>query len=281
MDSRPRRYQDAEARLPLRRAVGALCGLAAFWVSSLCAAGDKERCASAYESAQRLQRQGSLLESREELGVCLRECAEIVRPECARWLAEVEEALPSIVIAVKRADGSDVKLPQIAVNQRSVSADGRATELNPGTHRIEVDAEGQRLTQEIVLREGERGRHVVLSLPPAPMAPAASAAPREPPPHEPSARTIPLASWVLGGVAAGGVAGFAGFALYGESRYRDLEACRPRCTTTDIEATKATYLVADVSLAVAIVSLGAAVATYFLWPTGEAPRAALAQRRRP
>ncbi|HEY2516347.1 MAG TPA: hypothetical protein VGI39_35995, partial [Polyangiaceae bacterium] len=61
--------------------------------------GVKSACVRAYESSQVLRQQGHHLDAREALRVCAREeCPVLVRTDCANWLVDLEEALPSIVV---------------------------------------------------------------------------------------------------------------------------------------------------------------------------------------
>ena len=50
--------------------------------------------------------------------------------------------------------------------------------------------------------------------------------------------------------------------LIGAAKYSDLEACRPGCAPDDVTTTRTYYAVADVSLAVGVVALGAAAIVF-------------------
>lgn len=70
---------------------------------------------------------------------------------------------------------------------------------------------------------------------------------------------MPVASWVLGGIGVAATASFVGFALAGKSaQSNELEACKPNCSSRAIDAVFREYLVADISLGVAVVSLAVA-----------------------
>lgn len=94
-------------------------------------------------------------------------------------------------------------------------------------------------------------------------APAAAAAPAAPTPAASDAAPappwflrLPTASYALGGVAALGLASFAGFAFAGAS----LQGCAPGCSTDEVAALRRDYVVADVSLLVALAAAGGAIA---------------------
>jgi len=61
-------------------------------------------------------------------------------------------------------------------------------------------------------------------------------------------------------VGVAGLASFAYFGLSGLSLQHDLEECAPHCVKADVDRMRSRYLVSDVSLLVAVTSLG--VGTY-------------------
>src|SRR6187402_3583264 len=68
----------------------------------------KAECFARHEEAQVARRQGHLLEARAWLRQCSSAtCIGIVRADCIEWLAEVERAIPSVVITA-RARGADL-----------------------------------------------------------------------------------------------------------------------------------------------------------------------------
>src|SRR5580765_5052723 len=71
---------------------------------------DKKACIASSEKAQQLRADGKLLASRQELLVCARDvCPGVVRKDCAKWLGELEDALPSIVLGAKDGKGHDLE----------------------------------------------------------------------------------------------------------------------------------------------------------------------------
>jgi hypothetical protein len=59
----------------------------------------KAACAHAAEDGQRLRTEGKLREARESFTACAAErCPALVRSDCSGWLAEVEAAVPTVVI---------------------------------------------------------------------------------------------------------------------------------------------------------------------------------------
>ena len=65
-----------------------------------------------------------------------------------------------------------------------------------------------------------------------------------------------------------GLAGFATFGLLGRAQESDLEACRAQCANRAYEMMRDRYLVADVSIGIAVVALSAAAVLWFVGGRG-------------
>lgn len=243
----------------------AVAGAVAF-SSPRASAGDKAQCAKSYSDAQRFRKRGALVDAKSELAICLRECGDNVRADCAHWMEEVERAVPTLAVSVRKG-GTDVQRYTLRIDGVVRADASRSVELDPGAHDIAVESDGEQRSQKIVLVEGEKLRRVELELaPPAAPAAAVTAQPASGPASpgaEPSSK-VPWQTVVFGAAGVVGVAGFAGFALYGNSRYADLEKCRPDCTSDDVAKTKTAYRIGDAALGVGVVSLGIATVFYLL-----------------
>lgn len=264
---------------PRRRPLAVLAVASALAVavgsSGAASADETERCISQHEQSQALRRAGKLREARATLLACAAQaCPAQVRADCGAWIAEVDASLPSLVFAAKDATtGLDVVDARVLVDGEVAAErlDGKAIQVDPGVHTVRVVRVGSPpVERQVVTREGERNR-LVSFLVGAP--PDATSSPQRPTPS----RTLPL---VFGGISAVGWASFAYFGVSGRQRYdSDLTGCGAKlggCTSGEIDAVRARLIAADVSLGVAVVSLG--VATYF-WlaaPSGKksAPAAA-------
>lgn len=263
-----------------RRVALAVCLLLPAGSAAADEAPDKQACASAFEAAQRLRRQGALLDARAKLQMCARApCPEALHPECTQWLSEVEHALPSIVVAVRRDDGADLKEAHVYVDERSVAErlDGRPIELDPGEHVVRIEAGGQVVEEPILVAEGEKSRTITFRLarpqPPAPPKPS----PLAPPPL--ATRPVQWPTYVFGGMSILAAGVFAGFALSGDSVYRDLERCRPGCDPSLVDEARGRYVAADVALGVSVVAIGVAIGAYLLRPTVYKSRTNVARAR--
>jgi hypothetical protein len=201
--------------------------------------------------------------------VCSRDpCSEGLKADCVSWLAEVETEIPTIVLRASDPDGRDLTSVRVSIDDKVVAStlDGLPIALNPGTHHIVAEAADlPPVASDVVLSQGQKLREVALrfsarpALQPPPVAPASSSPP--PPPRPPPPRPITWPTIVFAGVGVAGLAGFTGFGLAGRSDYRDLEGCRGHCAEDDMSRTRRELLLADVSLVVSVLALGAA--TYF------------------
>lgn len=228
-------------------------------------AADKAACLRAYESAQHDKNAGKLRAARSKLRVCVEpECPALLRADCATWLGEVERGMPSVVV-VAREGGRVLTDVRVSVDDEPLaeSLTGAALEVDPGSRDFRLEAPGHApVERTISLRQGEKNRELVFDLAP----PAAR--------RETRAR-VPVASWVLGGIGAVGLVGFGYFGLAGLSGRGDLEDCKGECSQSDVDAVRADFVRADVSLAISALAFGGAAYFYFTAPRSElAPGAA-------
>jgi len=128
-----------------------------------------------------------------------------------------------------------------------------------------------------VMRQSEKNRIVrvlltkphVIDVSPTPPAAAAQGGLR-----------VPAASIVLGATALVGAAGFTYFGLSGQSKRADAEQCSMACGEL-IDSGKRDYIVADVSLGVAVVAAGTALLIALLDQGPTPPKASEDKRAQP
>ncbi len=179
---------------------------------AVAAAPTKKECVDANESAQDLRRENKLREARTRLAVCLAAtCPGPVREDCAHRLAEVDAAVPTLVLVATDVSGNDLSTVHVTMDGQPFleKLDGKALPVDPGEHRFVFEATGLPVTEDtIVVREGEKDRRVkvVLALPtppeatPAPTPPVLAATPSTAP-----GKTQRIVGLTLGGVGIAGL----------------------------------------------------------------------------
>jgi hypothetical protein len=208
-------------------------------------------CEETYVSAQRHQRDGRLLEAKVALIRCAqRDCPRTAQTDCAEWMEQVEARLPTIVVRAKDREGRDLIEAKTRVDGVSLEVEGRAIELDPGPHRISIEAPGFLPREETVTTfEGEKNRKIDLVLTPI-----------APPPPPTSAVGPPLWIYLAGGAGLAGMGTFAYFAITSTREYENLRAqCAPHCSESETDPIGRKQLAADLSLGVGILGLSSAL----------------------
>jgi hypothetical protein len=227
-------------------------------------ADDKLICVRAADVAQEQRTAGKLREARASLHTCAREiCPALVRSDCTQWLAEVEASMPTIVIRAQNAHGENLADVQIELDGRRLTdrLEGLPIDVDPGPHALAWRRDGKVAQQEIVIHTAEKNRTVMLRIDSGDALPAA----RTPgaPPSEDRFRPV-AAAWIFAGVAVAGATSFGYFGLRGGSEVSDMRNdCAGHCPASQVDAAHQKLLIADISLAAAVLSAG--LATYFFW----------------
>lgn len=252
----------------------------------------KIACAGAFEQAQRLRNDSRYVAANREVLKCATpSCGEALFQECTRLYDELQGAIPSVVFAAKDEEGNELADVSITVDgEPSVGhLDGKPVHVDPGSHTFGFSAEGYVAIERFaVIRTGEHFRPVmvVLEAKQAPKPPEAAAAPRASQaaaraPLSSSSRpargrSVPVASWVLGGVGVLATAGFVGFRATGASQYDELQdSCKPHCSAESVDSVEQKYLLSSIALGVGAAAFAGAVTVYFIAPRESAPRTAL------
>jgi hypothetical protein len=237
-------------------------------------ADDASECIAAAEHGQKLRRARELLEARSTFARCAQaSCPAIVVRDCTQWLEQTTREIPTILPRAHASDGRDLVDVRVYVDEKLVAEqlDGRKLPLDPGAHYVRFEAAGRAPHEETVVLAESDAREVTVVLQPN-AAPVATKETPRPPIQTQTSSGPPLGSWILGGVALVGVGGFAFFGATGSSDANDLRhgcSVTSSCTQSSVDAIKSKYVVADVSLGIAVVALAAAAV---LWLT-DAPAA--------
>jgi len=227
----------------------------------------KVACVESHEQGQVSRRDGHFSKAREEFSSCTSDaCPAPVRQRCSAFLAELDAAQPTIVIALHDPQGRDVgaglTLSIDAGPPGPVPA--TAIRLDPGEHALRVQAGTQPpVERPIVVREGEKERRIdiVVAAEQLPRADAAMTYLRPPPPQPSTARY-----WWLGasGIALVGAAATsaAGWAVHGHLA----SSCSPSCSSGQVESLRVLWPASFVALGVGVVTGAVALALFLTEP---------------
>lgn len=284
--------------MPLKRsapsavAVGLVLSGVCAAASSSAAEPTKAACIAANESAQDLRGAGKLLEARSQLAVCVSEtCPGPVRQDCAARLADVDKALPTLVLVAKDASDGNLAGVRATIDGKALAGtlNGTAIPLDPGEHHVVLEADGQaRVEKTLVLHEGEKARReVVVFAAPAPAAPAPTEAPSpeaappdaaaEQAPGAPPGHTQRLIGLALGGVGAvgvvvGGILGLVAKSTY-DHGFNDECHGQTQCSSaqgvSDVQSANGQATASTVGFVAGGVLLAAGAAVYLTAPRGE------------
>jgi hypothetical protein len=264
--------------------VTAVCSLTLALIGSAgrAVADERQVCVSAAELAQRQKSSGKLREERASLLQCARSvCPAIVRTDCTRWLSENEAALPTLVFHVQDERGRDLSDVHVLFDGAPLATrlEGLPLAVDPGEHWLTFERQGSfALRRQMVIQTGEKNRLVTVMLEDSePLKSSYERSPAAPPPVVPpplppaSTRAHP-AAWALAGISLGALASFAYFGLTGQADVRRLrETCAGHCSAAQVDVARNKLLVADISLASAIVT--GTIATMLLLGSAKADSA--------
>jgi len=255
---------------------------------------EKTQCVNAADEGQSRRDDGKYRAARALFVTCSRDvCPNIVAQSCMRWLREVDQDAPTVVLGARDEQGADLTDVRVSLDGSpfATQLDGRPLEADAGEHvfRFERDA-ATPVEKRLVLRAGEKARVVAVTLrsalPAAPLSELAGGD-RSRRASRPSPRVITAASIAIGALAAAGAGAY--FILESDRERSDaaaLRGTRPSDACTDAGATPACRSLdatvgsqhQDLNLATSLFGGAAALAVgaalvWLAWPGGdEAPR---------
>jgi hypothetical protein len=228
------------------------------------------QCLTTPVEGQKLRKADKLLGARDKFTVCAHDnCPKEIVQDCTQWAREVDESIPSVVLAARDPSGHDLLDARVSIDGTpAVAASPRAIDLDPGVHRFVFQRPGSPdVPLDVLLREGEKNREIAATIGTAASLPPESIRQPPPPPVVPVVleREVPVSAWVLGGV---GVAALASFGTFGAIALgqRGSDHCDSGCTPAQKTNVETKYIVADASLGVAVVALAVATWVYFAHP---------------
>ena len=244
--------------------------LPAALVTTAALADDKAACLDAATKGQRFRDTHKLVEARDQLRVCAAAgCPAVVQTDCASWLADVEKALPSVVVTAKNGAGADLVDVKVSVDGQPLVSklDGQAVPMNGGRHTFHFEGADGSLDQQVVVTEGEKNRRVAVVLGVA--APAAAPGSGSGANTDGSSSSWRTVGWVLGGagVVGLGVGTVFGIVTLGDKSSAHCDSnnlCDPG-TTGGI---KSAALLSDIGWIAGGVLLASGAALVLLSPSG-------------
>lgn len=225
----------------------------------------KDPCIAAYEQTQTLRKDGKFIAAREQASIRARDtCPALLIKDCTRWIGELDSSTGSVICEARTSSGKSVTDARVTVDGAELAPrlDGRAIPIDPGKHAFHFERGGATFDETVLVREGEKNRRVVASF--ADM-------------KNEDGSALPVGFWIFAGVSIVALGVATAFAVDGLAKKDDLDACKPRCAPSDVDAMSASFTIADVALGAGVVA--AATTLYLLFTRqGDAPAAARTDR---
>jgi hypothetical protein len=278
----PRR--SAGIRIRWRRASPVAIALTIWASSSVCAGAPSENtCSSAVSAAQQLKGAGDFAAARVRLAACVSAGCPRELQECARQLAAIDQDTPTIVVEARDEANDYVTEARATMDGAPLvdRLDGKEILVNPGEHRLTLDAPGFRKAETaFVARESEKRRRVVVFLIAANTAVSTAriVAPAAQPPRARTDRAtlstgrkvgLALGGAGLGGLAVGAVFSIVSKLSYDHALSSECGGDPNRCSANGIADGRRAHDeagIATVGFVTAAVLLTAGVALYLTSP---------------
>lgn len=259
-----------------RRLAVAVVGVCLSILPTVVAAqAEQEGCSEQHLQAQRARKDGKLLAAREHLLACSHEsCMDAIKNDCATWLQEVEESLPSVVIVARDRWGDETLDVRMLVDGEIAreALDAQAISVDPGEHLFRFESgNAPPVERTLIVREGEQNQRVEVQFGAGTPSAGVLDTERATPPKADEGRgpTVRDLGWVLGGVGAASFLGGTMFWISSSAAVGDLEdsGCKPNCSPEFTDGIDRQRVVGDVMVIAGIASIG--VAVYLLvWGPG-------------
>jgi len=168
----------------------------------------KQVCIAAAERGQTERDEGKYRQAHASFLACSQDsCPRIIQQSCTKWLHELDESAPTIVVAAKDEQGNDLTDVNVTFDGSPMASqlDGKPVEVDVGEHVLRVERPGGAVAeQKILVRAGEKARVVAVTLH---LADGSVERPAEAPERGP-ARNIVGASLSAGALVAAGIGTF-------------------------------------------------------------------------
>jgi hypothetical protein len=269
---------------PARGRWVAVLVVASIGAASQARADTKQQCMAASDDGQQQRDEGHYQRARQAFVKCARDkCPAIVRRDCVKWLADLDQASPTVVVSAKGEKGEDLVEVKVTVDGDLLETrlDGKPTPVDPGSHLFRYETTGYPAVEaQVVVHAGEKSRllPVQFGTPPPPPPPPKPATPvpaqSAEVAHAPEG--IRTSAWVFGGLSLTAFVSEAYFGLSGVSQLNSLKAqpCAQTasCPENSVDTIRTKFTVADISLGVGIVSAALAAYLFVAGPSAEPPK---------
>jgi hypothetical protein len=218
-------------------------------------------CFDAAEQGQALRDQAKLRDARDAFRMCAAAtCPALVQRDCAGWLQDVENRIPSLIVTASDPSGNQLIDVSVSVDGKpfATKLDGVSQPVDPGVHVFHFEArDAEPLEQQLVIRDGEKYQKLNVVLKPRAPSSSSSTPNFDTPSHGNGFRTAAIISAGVGVVALGA---FTYFGISGVSDdVHDDHTCAPRCSNADSVRNELKF--ADIALGVTVVA--AALTVFF------------------
>jgi len=236
------------------------------------ASDEKAACLAAFDAAQVDRAASKLVEARQQLLECSRPtCGDSLMVECTNMYAEVEKALPSLVLSARLSTGTvDLTEVEVLLDGRPFagSLDGRPIPINPGAYQLTFKAQGYGPQERrVVVGTGDTYRQVSVVFPAAPVQqqPPQAAAPAAVAVTPSAPAEVPVMTYVLGGIGVAGLGTFAVLRIIADSDLDTLKSgCAPTCPDSDVSQLHQKYLFSQIAFGTGMAAAAGAVLWYVL-----------------
>jgi hypothetical protein len=269
----PRIFQVASRAVQSRIRSGVTAGLVLSLlmlgaVPGVRASSTTDACVAAYENSQKLRDDGDFVGAKREILVCgASACPQALQRECIESLTVLDARTPTVILAVRDPQKRDIGEVSVSLDDKPWTGhlDGREVAVNPGPHKLRFESAGRVAVEQFcVLREREKGRLIEVVL--LPIGPPMPTQPRPTEERARSTSSIPLLTYVFGGVGVAALGTSAVFGVTALSARSEGDRCRPNCSASQVDSITQRALGADIALGIGIVAIVAATYVYLSRP---------------
>jgi hypothetical protein len=247
--------------MPTRAYVSTLCALLFLLLPLPCFAqaadageAKSDDCGVSFETAQRLQTQGKLVDAQAKLIECSQaRCPAFLVRECVALYDRLSTSIPTITLVARDETGAPLTDVAVSMDGKVLAEQigGRAFAVDPGMHEFTFTREGKVVNVRALLSEGEKNKPVIAEFvlnenkatAPPPDAGAAPAAKKKGGP--------PTATFILGGIGIAGLATGLAYRLIAADSYNELlDTCSPNCSSGKVASVRTEYVVSTVAFGV-------------------------------